>query len=147
MIDRVRIREEDRPRLAESSELALTKGEGLMRLFLPDDGSDELFSEKFACPEHGTFLEALEPRAFSFNSPYGACRHCSGLGHLQQFGAELIVPDNDLSISQGAIAPLDRGAQRRQSRLLLGSTEGAGRSLRFRPLHPPGATCRRRSAR
>ncbi len=109
VIDRVHIREEDRPRLAESSELALTKGEGLMRLFLPDDGSDELFSEKFACPEHGTFLEALEPRAFSFNSPYGACRHCSGLGHLQQFGAELIVPDNNLSISQGAIAPWTGG--------------------------------------
>ena len=105
VIDRVKIQLEDRPRLAESVELALTKGEGLLRLFLPDSGVEELFSEMLACPEHGTFLEELEPRIFSFNSPYGACNPCSGLGHLKQFDAELIIPDSSLSIGQGAIAP------------------------------------------
>ncbi len=105
VIDRVVIDENDRSRIAESAELALTKGEGLLRAFLPDDGVDELFSEKFACPEHGTFLEELEPRTFSFNAPYGACSHCSGLGYLQQFDPELIVPDPKLSVAQGAIAP------------------------------------------
>ncbi len=105
VIDRVKIDEDDRSRLAESTELALVRGEGLMRLFLPDDDVDELYSEKFACPEHGTFLEELEPRTFSFNSPYGACPHCSGLGYLQQFDPELIVPDDSLSIARGAIQP------------------------------------------
>jgi excinuclease ABC subunit A len=105
VIDRVRIDEADRSRLAESAELALATGEGLMRAFLPDDGVDELYSERFACPEHGTFLEELEPRVFSFNTPYGACGHCSGLGHLQQFDPDLVVPDESLSIAQGAIAP------------------------------------------
>ncbi len=105
VIDRVRIDPEERARLAESAELALAKGDGLMRVWLPDDGVDELYSERFACPEHGTFLEELEPRVFSFNSPYGACMSCSGLGFLQQFDPELMIPDGDLSIAQGAIAP------------------------------------------
>jgi len=105
VVDRVKIDADDRSRLAESAELALAKGEGLMRVWLPDDGVDELYSEKFACPEHGTFLEELEPRVFSFNSPYGACMSCSGLGFLQQFDPELIVPDPTRSIAEGAIAP------------------------------------------
>jgi len=105
VIDRVVLDEGDRSRIAESTELALAKGDGLLRAFLPDDGVDELFSEKFACPEHGTFLEELEPRTFSFNAPYGACAHCSGLGYLQQFDPDLIVPDTSLSVGQGAIAP------------------------------------------
>ena len=105
VIDRVKVSEEDRSRLAESVELALAKGEGLLRVLFPDTGVDELFSERFACPEHGTFLEELEPRTFSFNSPYGACTNCSGLGFLQQFDPDLIVPDDSLSISRGAIVP------------------------------------------
>ncbi|MFO7543940.1 MAG: excinuclease ABC subunit UvrA [Trueperaceae bacterium] len=109
VIDRVKLDEEDRTRIAESTELALAKGDGLVRVLLPDDGLDELFSEKFACPEHGTFLEELEPRTFSFNSPYGACPHCSGLGYLQQFDPEMIVPDDALSIAKGAIAPWTGG--------------------------------------
>ena len=109
VVDRVQLREDDRARLAESTELALVKGEGLMRLFLPDRDVDELFSEKFACPEHGTFLEELEPRVFSFNSPYGACGRCSGLGYLQQFDPALIVSDPELSIAEGAIQPWSGG--------------------------------------
>jgi len=109
VIDRVKLAQADRTRIAESTELALAKGEGLVRVLLPDDGVDELFSEKFACPEHGTFLEELEPRTFSFNSPYGACSHCSGLGYLQQFDPELIVPDDSLSIGKGAIVPWTGG--------------------------------------
>ena len=105
VIDRVKLSHDDRSRIAESVELALVKGEGLLRLLLPDTGLDELFSEKFACPNHGTFLEELEPRTFSFNSPYGACPDCAGLGFLQQFDPELVVPDPNLSIAKGAIAP------------------------------------------
>ncbi len=109
VIDRIRISAEDRARTAESVELALQRGEGLMKLFLPDQNMDELFSERFACPEHGTALEELEPRAFSFNSPYGACQVCTGLGFKQEFDPELIVPDEELSISKGAIAPWSTG--------------------------------------
>jgi excinuclease ABC subunit A len=109
VIDRLVLREEDRTRVAESVELALQKGEGLIRVFLPDDNLDELLSEKFACPEHGTFLEELEPRVFSFNTPFGACPECSGLGYLQQFDPQLIVPDDSLSIAEGAIAPWTGG--------------------------------------
>ncbi|MDZ7799527.1 MAG: excinuclease ABC subunit UvrA [Trueperaceae bacterium] len=105
VVDRVVIKEEDRSRLAESTELALARGDGLMRVWLPDREVDELFSERFACPEHGTFLEELEPRVFSFNSPYGACPHCSGLGFLQQFDPDLVVPDTSKSLARGAIVP------------------------------------------
>ncbi|MDZ7703463.1 MAG: excinuclease ABC subunit UvrA [Trueperaceae bacterium] len=109
VIDRVKLSGDDRARLAESVELALQKGEGLMRVFLPDQDSDELFSERFACPEHGTAIEELEPRAFSFNSPYGACPDCTGLGYKQEFDPQLIVPDDSISISEGAIAPWSGG--------------------------------------
>ncbi len=109
VVDRLKISPDDRSRMAESVELALQKGEGLMRVFLPDKGQDELFSERFACPEHGTVLEELEPRAFSFNSPYGACPHCTGLGSRSEFDPALIIPDDDLSIGQGAIAPWSGG--------------------------------------
>ncbi len=109
VVDRIKINGEDRARMAESVELALQKGEGLMRVFLPDSGQDELFSERFACPEHGTALEELEPRAFSFNSPYGACPSCTGLGNKQEFDPELVIPDPTLSISKGAIAPWSQG--------------------------------------
>src|SRR5699024_1816401 len=109
VVDRIVLREEDRPRIAESVELSLARGDGLVRVLLPDKGTDELFSEKFACPEHGTFLEELEPRVFSFNSPFGACQECSGLGYLQKFDPQLIVPDDTLSIAEGAVAPWSGG--------------------------------------
>ena len=109
VVDRIKIDGDDRARMAESVELALVRGEGLMRVFLPDKDQTELFSERFACPEHGTALEELEPRAFSFNSPYGACSNCTGLGFKQEFDPNLIVPDDELSISRGAIAPWTGG--------------------------------------
>jgi len=109
VVDRLKVSAEDRARMAESVELALQKGEGLMRVLLPERDLDELFSERFACPEHGTALEELEPRAFSFNSPYGACSHCTGLGFRQEFDPKLIVPDEGLSIAEGAIAPWSGG--------------------------------------
>ena len=71
----------------------------------PDPGAVFTFSERFACPEHGPSLVELEPRIFSFNSPHGACDHCTGLGSQMEIDPELIVPDPSLSIAQGAIAP------------------------------------------
>ncbi len=63
------------------------------------------FCEKFACPEHGPSLIELEPRVFSFNSPHGACPRCTGLGSQMEIDPELVVPDPNLSIAEGAIAP------------------------------------------
>ncbi len=111
VIDRLQIASSDRSCLAESIELGLNKGEGLVRVFMPDAQQDELFSERFACPEHGTVLEELEPRAFSFNSPYGACTACTGLGFKQEFDPNLVVPDDTLSIGEGAIAPWSGGGE------------------------------------
>lgn len=105
VIDRVIIRESDRQRLAESAELGLLRGDGLLRVMFPDDdGAEALFSEHFACPEHGTVLEELEPRSFSFNNHYGACEECGGLGHLPRFTAERVV-DAEKSLAEGAIVP------------------------------------------
>lgn len=109
VVDRIKVNEEDRARMAESVELALQKGDGLMRVFLPNKNREELYSERFACPEHGTALEELEPRAFSFNSPYGACPACTGLGSRQEFDPDLVIPDDSLSIGKGAIAPWTGG--------------------------------------
>jgi excinuclease ABC subunit A len=109
VIDRVTLRESDRSRIAESVELGLRRGEGLLRVLMPEAGEggtphEELYSEKFACPEHGSVLEELEPRSFSFNSPYGACGDCAGLGHKREFSPELLV-DEKLSVAEGAILP------------------------------------------
>jgi excinuclease ABC subunit A len=108
VVDRVVLKPEERARIAESVELALLRGEGLMRVLYPDTGHEELFSEKFACPEHGSVLEELEPRIFSFNAPYGACPDCSGLGYNQVFDPELVV-NPELSLAEGAILPWSRG--------------------------------------
>ncbi len=109
VIDRLKISQEDRARIAEAVELALQKGDSLMRVFIPDENTEELFSEQFACAEHGTALEELEPRAFSFNSPYGACPNCTGLGYKKEFSLDLIIPDKTASISEGAIAAWTAG--------------------------------------
>lgn len=108
VVDRVVLKPEERARIAESVELALLRGEGLMRVFYPETGNEELFSEKFACPEHGSVLEELEPRIFSFNAPYGACPDCSGLGYNLVFDPDLIVSP-ELSLAEGAIIPWSKG--------------------------------------
>src|SRR5205085_4691530 len=71
----------------------------------PPPGTTFTFSERFACPEHGPSLVELEPRIFSFNSPHGACDHCTGLGSQMEIDPELIVPDPSLTIAEGALAP------------------------------------------
>jgi len=113
VIDRVVIRDdpegEIRARVAESVELSLKLAEGLVVVSEQvdrnsDKWQDVLYSENYACASHPECsLEDLEPRLFSFNSPYGACPTCSGLGIVLEFDEELIVPDKALSLSQGAV--------------------------------------------
>ena len=93
-----------RTRLTDSVETALRHGEGVM-IAAEVDGPDHFFSEKLADPETGESFEELEPRAFSFNSPHGACPHCSGLGTVMEFDPDLIIPNRDLSLAEGAIQP------------------------------------------
>ncbi len=105
VIDRLIVREGLESRLADSVETALKLSEGLA-LVHEVEGEEHLFSERFACPECGFSFEEITPRAFSFNSPYGACPECSGLGVKAEFSEELLIPQPELSLGEGAIHPL-----------------------------------------
>jgi excinuclease ABC subunit A len=104
VIDRLVVRGGVQGRLAESLETALKLSEGLV-LVQEIGGGEQLFSERFACPECGFSFEEISPRIFSFNSPYGACPECSGLGAKAEFSEDLVVPFPELSIREGAIHP------------------------------------------
>jgi excinuclease ABC subunit A len=104
IVDRIIIKPAARGRLTDSLETALKLGEGFVVIDLQDK-RELLFSEKFACPDCGTSIEDLAPRMFSFNSPFGKCPRCDGLGTLMEIDPELIIPDRSKSISGGAIEP------------------------------------------
>ncbi len=105
VIDRLEIENEFQERLTESIELSLKIGSGLTIIHeLPS--KDHLFSENFACPYCEVSMEELTPRMFSFNSPYGACPHCDGIGSHMDIDPEMLVPDKTKSLIQGAIIPL-----------------------------------------
>ena len=114
VVDRLQVKSTARKRINDSVETALHLGDGIAVVELvdlpeEDPGRELLFSEHLACLEDGLSFEALEPRSFSFNSPFGACATCTGLGTELQVDADLIVPDEDLSIMEGAIAPWSSG--------------------------------------
>ncbi|MDD1750613.1 MAG: excinuclease ABC subunit UvrA [Methanothrix sp.] len=94
---------QDRSRLVEAIENALKKAEGLV-IVLPAGGSERLFSATMACPVCGMAFEELQPRMFSFNTPFGACESCNGLGIRMEFDPDLIIPDRELCIADGAVA-------------------------------------------
>lgn len=102
IIDRLRVKPETRDRLADSVELALQWADGLV-IAVHEDGREELFSEHFACADCDISFEELSPRLFSFNSPYGACSSCTGLGYKMELSERLIVPNPSLSIFNGAL--------------------------------------------
>lgn len=114
VVDRLTVNKESRRRLTDSVETALSLGHGYVVLDFVDreEGDPErerIYSEHLACPKDGLSFEELEPRSFSFNSPFGACPECSGLGTTREVDIELVVPDVDRSLSEGAIAPWSRG--------------------------------------
>ncbi|RKY52011.1 MAG: excinuclease ABC subunit UvrA, partial [Candidatus Neomarinimicrobiota bacterium] len=92
-------------RLTESVELALEKGNGLVLVWINGE-EEKIFSENFSCPDCGVSYEEISPRMFSFNSPYGACPDCDGLGTKMEIDPNLVVPDKTKSLSEGAIVPL-----------------------------------------
>ncbi len=105
VVDRLVQKPDLRTRLTQSVETAAQLAEGLVGVDLVDSGESLLFSEKFACPEHGVSLAELQPRIFSFNAPHGACPRCTGLGAQQEIDPDLLVPDPSLSIDEGALVP------------------------------------------
>ena len=102
VVDRLVIKSDIKGRLSDSVETATKMSNGL--LMVDVDGKDELlFSQNYACPEHGVSVEELPPRMFSFNNPFGACPTCAGLGVFTKPNVQLIVPDESLSLKEGAI--------------------------------------------
>ncbi len=106
VIDRLVIAPDIKKRLTDSVELALKEASGMIYVNKVDQGEDVLFSEQFACAHCNLSFEEPAPRMFSFNSPYGACPNCDGLGVLTQIDPNLIVPNETLSINEGAIRVL-----------------------------------------
>ena len=98
-----------RLRLTQSIETAAALADGLVAVDLVDTGEQLIFSENFACPDHGVSLPELQPRIFSFNAPHGACPRCTGLGSQQEIDPDLLVPDPSLSIDDGALVPWSVG--------------------------------------
>src|SRR5882724_10304682 len=120
VVDRLVMKDDLRQRLTQSVETAATLAEGLVGIDVVDGEavssgskaqapSSMLFSENFACPEHGVSLPELEPRIFSFNSPHGACPRCTGLGSQLEIDPDLLVPDASLTIAEGALVPWSVG--------------------------------------
>jgi len=105
VVDRIVVRPDLGNRLADSIETALTLAEGLAVAENADNGERMVFSARFACPVSGFTIEEIEPRLFSFNAPQGACPACDGLGVKMFFDPEMVVPDDRLSLAEGAVAP------------------------------------------
>lgn len=109
IVDRIVIKTGLEERLSQSIETALKLSDGLLFVENISIGEIKTYSSKFACPVSGFTIEEIEPRLFSFNNPYGACPHCDGIGARLYMDPELIVPNPNLSLSKGAIAPWDAG--------------------------------------
>ena len=102
VVDRLVIQQDMKSRLADSIEIASGLTGGLIMINVID-GEDMMFSQNYACPEHGISIEELTPRMFSFNNPFGACEKCTGLGVFMKIDPDLILPDRKLSINQGGL--------------------------------------------
>jgi len=104
VVDRIELEEDIRSRLAESVETALKEADGIVKV-VTEEGEEFVFSEKLMCPKCGFSMEEIEPRLFSFNSPYGACPYCSGLGVKYEIDPSRLVTSSELSILEGALKP------------------------------------------
>ncbi|MDR3201383.1 MAG: excinuclease ABC subunit UvrA, partial [Spirochaetales bacterium] len=121
VVDRLAVTEENRKRIAESVETALSaSGSGVIALRMGAKGGEveEFFSQKNSCPDCGISLPELQPRLFSFNNPYGACPSCSGLGVTLEFDPTLLIPNKELSFNEGGIVPYNPDAQWYKSRFV-----------------------------
>ena len=103
VVDRIIIRPDLQQRLTDSLETALNLGGGLVSVIELESNKETLYSPNYACPDCGVSIEALEPRLFSFNNPYGACPCCTGLGVLLKMDPDIVIPDRSKSLNEGAI--------------------------------------------
>jgi excinuclease ABC subunit A len=110
IVDRCVAEKKQEHRISESVELALKMGEESMMILSEDNGDwkEKLYSTKYTCPSCGKAYQELAPNMFSYNSPYGACPHCHGLGEIRDFDKQLVIPDSSISISKGGISPLGK---------------------------------------
>ncbi|WP_019157474.1 excinuclease ABC subunit UvrA [Brevibacterium senegalense] len=130
IVDRVVVREGIRQRLADSVETGLGLAEGRIDVELVDEGTVRTFSENLRCPnDHPLVLDEIEPRTFSFNAPFGACPACDGIGTRLSVDESLVVPDEDLTLTEGAIAPWATG--KTTSQYFLRIVKGLGDDLGF----------------
>ncbi|OWZ83812.1 excinuclease ABC subunit UvrA [Natranaerobius trueperi] len=123
VIDRLKMKEDIQNRLADSIESALDLSDGIVIIHILDLDNEWMFSQKYACIDCGFSFPELTPRMFSFNSPYGACTDCDGLGEKREFDVDLIVPDTRLTINEGAIAPWSRNQAGYYAQLLKAACE------------------------
>ncbi len=131
VVDRLVLREGIGQRLTESMETALALAEGVAEIQIVPRSDDEeptriVFSQHLSRPSDGKSFEELAPRNFSFNSPYGACSHCDGLGSVFEVDSQLVVPNPELSLGEGAIAPWSGGRNRYFARLIESVAEDQG---------------------
>ncbi len=136
VVDRVKVTDEERSRIADSIELALSEGDGIVKVFVHrgEKGEEHLFSEKLACPKCGFSMEELEPRLFSFNSPYGACPECGGLGYKIEPDPDLIIEDWNRSLAERAIKiPGFRGMDTFSYNIILEAAKQNGIDI-FKPM-------------
>ncbi len=129
IIDRLKIKSDVRKRLSEDIEISLKESGGIVYIQLLDSGEIYSFSEKFSCVDCGLDFEELTPRMFSFNSPYGACKECSGLGISKEMDPDLIVEHPNLSIMDGAIPFFNMGYSNYYSQLMKSLAEEYGFDL------------------
>jgi len=128
VVDRVVVKPEAMGRISDSVQTALKMGEGIVTI-QQLGGEETTFSEHFACVDCGISLEEIEPRMFSFNSPYGACKECNGLGTKDEFDPDLIIPDKNLSLAEGALAPWRRSHSDYKKQILKAVAEHMGFSI------------------
>ena len=133
VIDRLIVRSGIERRLAESVEAALQLADDVV-VINSLDGGDRLFSRKLACVNCGISVPEMSPRAFSFNSPHGACSACQGLGATWDFDPQRIVPDDSLSLAAGAIAPWGKGATAQEAVATIAGYHGIDAALPFNKL-------------
>ncbi len=139
VVDRLSVRDDVRRRLTDSCETASRISKGLIVVF--DGTEDRMFSQRYSCPEHELGIEELTPRMFSFNNPMGACKTCSGIGHLMRIDPERILTDPAKNIMEGAISAMGFGSITTNSYLLkaisaIYKSHGDNLSTPMKDLHP-----------
>lgn len=126
VVDRIVVKESAQSRIADSVQIALQKADGVAIVDVIDEKKEIIYSEKLACAKCNLSFEELAPRIFSFNAPYGACERCSGIGYDFEVSPDLIVPDRNKSLNEGAIYPWDKSSTSYYKDVLMGVVEHFG---------------------